>query len=100
MMLVAVNSPSPYTPKNMSATHALLQEGRYRINSEFSHEGSGSVYDAYDTVSETNVIVKEISAKINTVATSAQLPRERLWREIRRVRESHRRKDAAREAMR
>ena len=61
-----------YTPKNMPATNALLQEGRYRINNEFPHEGTGSVYDAYDTVSETNVVVKEIPVKLNKVATMSQ----------------------------
>ena len=72
MMLVADNSPLFYTPKNMPATNALLQEGRYRINSEFPHEGSCTIYDAYDTVSETNVIVKEIPVKLNKVATISQ----------------------------
>ncbi len=72
IMFVAVNSPLFYTPKNMPATNALLQEGRYRINNEFPHEGSGTVYDAYDTVSETNVIVKEIPVKLNKVATISQ----------------------------
>ncbi len=56
----------------MPATNALLQEGRYRINNEFPHEGVGSVYDAYDTISETNVVVKEIPVKLNKVATMAQ----------------------------
>lgn len=72
MMLMADNSPSPNTPKIMPATHPLLQDGRYRINNEFPHEGGGSVYDAYDTVSETNVIVKEISVKLNKVTTTSQ----------------------------
>lgn len=72
MMLMAVNSPRSTHLKNMPATNALLQEGRYRINNEFPHEGTGTVYDAYDTVSETNVVVKEIPVKLNKVATISQ----------------------------
>ena len=44
----------------MPATKELLQEGRYRINQEFTPNGSDTVYDAYDTVSNSNVVVKEI----------------------------------------
>ncbi len=71
-MVVAANSPPFYTPKNMPATNALLQEGRYRITNESSHEGGVSVYDAYDTVSETNVIVREITVKRDKVQTVSQ----------------------------
>ena len=56
----------------MPATNALLQEGRYRINSETGHESSDTVYDAYDTVDELNVVVKEISGKISKVSTLSQ----------------------------
>jgi serine/threonine protein kinase len=56
----------------MPATNALLQEGRYRITNESSNEGGGSVYDAYDTVSETNVIVREITVKRDRVQTVSQ----------------------------
>ncbi|HKX84274.1 MAG TPA: serine/threonine-protein kinase [Pyrinomonadaceae bacterium] len=52
----------------MPATKELLQEGRYRINQEFTPNGSEIVYDAYDTVSNSNVVVKEIPAKPETKA--------------------------------
>ena len=47
----------------MPATKELLQEGRYRINQEFTPNGSDTVYDAYDTVNNSNVVVKQIPAK-------------------------------------
>lgn len=50
----------------------LLQEGRYRINHQFASNGQAAVYDAYDTVRNTNVLVKEVSIKINRVMTSTQ----------------------------
>ena len=56
------DSPVRFTPKNMPATKELLQEGRYRINQEFSPNGSSTIYDAYDTVSNSNVVVKEFPA--------------------------------------
>ena len=56
----------------MPATNALLQEGRYRISNEIPDEETGSVYDAYDTVSETNVVVREIPVKLNKVETTSQ----------------------------
>ncbi|MGI8408364.1 MAG: serine/threonine protein kinase [Pyrinomonadaceae bacterium] len=56
----------------MPATNELLQEGRYRIKQEFPLNGKGSVYDAYDTVRDTNVVVKEIPVKLNKVTTPSQ----------------------------
>lgn len=44
----------------MPATNSLLQEGRYRIGHVFPNAGNNCVYEAYDTVSETNVVVKEV----------------------------------------
>jgi serine/threonine protein kinase len=56
----------------MPATKALLQEGRYRIDNEFPQDGEGCIYEAFDTTSETKVIVKEIPIKLNKVATASQ----------------------------
>lgn len=56
----------------MPATKALLQEGRYRIDNEFPQDGEGCIYEAFDTASETKVIVKEIPVKLNKVATASQ----------------------------
>ena len=56
--------------KNMPATNELLQEGRYRICQPT--DGSGNVFEAYDTVRNTNVIVREIPVRLNKVATVSQ----------------------------
>ncbi|MGB7208163.1 MAG: protein kinase [Pyrinomonadaceae bacterium] len=56
----------------MPVTKALLQEGRYRIDNEFPQDGEGCIYEAFDTTSETKVIVKEIPIKLNKVATASQ----------------------------
>jgi serine/threonine protein kinase len=78
IILVAVISPVHFTPKNMPATNELLQEGRYRITQEFAHDGSDIVYDAFDTVREANVIVKEIPVRLNKVATLSQRETQKL----------------------
>ncbi|MBA3351697.1 MAG: protein kinase [Blastocatellia bacterium] len=54
----------------MPATNELLQEGRYRISQRTN--GSGNVFEAYDTVRNTNVIVREIPVKLNRVTTVSQ----------------------------
>lgn len=56
----------------MTATHSLLQEGRYRINIELPNDRTGPAFEAYDTVSETNVVVKEIPIKPTRGATVSQ----------------------------
>ncbi len=56
----------------MSATNELLHNGRYRIDRQFDHN-TGNVFDAYDTVRDTKVIIKEIVLKTNKVMTAAQL---------------------------
>ena len=60
----------PHTSKNMPATIELLQQGRYRINQPL--DGSNSLYEAYDSVRETNVLVKEIVLLLNRVTTTSQ----------------------------
>lgn len=72
-MDVAVISPVfPAHLKTMPATNELLQEGRYRINQQFASDGEDAVYEAYDTVRDTNVVVKEIPFKLNKVTTLSQ----------------------------
>ncbi|MGI8811729.1 MAG: serine/threonine protein kinase [Pyrinomonadaceae bacterium] len=56
----------------MPATNELLQEGRYRINQETPLEDSGMIYDAYDTVRNTDVVVKEIAVRLSRVTTMSQ----------------------------
>ena len=64
--------PFLHTYKNMPATNELLQEGRYRINQPMPLDGKGNVYEAYDTVRDTNVVVKEIIVRLNRVTTASQ----------------------------
>ncbi|MEP7214147.1 MAG: protein kinase [Acidobacteriota bacterium] len=56
----------------MPATNELLQEGRYRINHQIPLDGKSNVYEAYDTVRDANVVVKEINVQLNRVATAAR----------------------------
>jgi len=50
----------------------LLQEGKYRINNQFEHDGSSFIYEAFDTVNNRNVVIKEIPVKLNKVTTHSQ----------------------------
>jgi serine/threonine protein kinase len=59
-------------PKPMPATLELLQEGRYRIEQPLAENSNGSVYQAYDTVRNSNVVVKEIVVRLNKVTTLSQ----------------------------
>lgn len=54
----------------MPATNELLQEGRYRINQPASEDGN--VFEAYDTVRNTTVLVHEFPVKLNKVTTLSQ----------------------------
>jgi serine/threonine protein kinase len=55
----------------MPATNELLQEGRYRIQTS-SQSGDEKVFEAYDTVRNAKVIVREIPVKLNKVSTVSQ----------------------------
>ena len=54
----------------MPATNELLQEGRYRIDHRAT--GSENVFEAYDTVRNIPVIVREIPVKMHKVMTAPQ----------------------------
>ena len=56
----------------MPATNELLQEGRYRLSQPSTPNGEEKVFEAYDTVRNTNVVVREIPVKLNKVATVSQ----------------------------
>ena len=56
----------------MPATTELLQEGRYRINQESAIDGNSIVFEAYDTVRDANVVVKEIPLRLSKVTTVSQ----------------------------
>ena len=56
----------------MPATTELLQEGRYRINQESAIDGNTIIFEAYDTVRDANVVVKEIPLRLSKVTTVSQ----------------------------
>lgn len=56
----------------MPATNELLQEGRYRISQGSTQNGGEKVFEAYDTIRNTNVVVREIPVKLNKVTTVSQ----------------------------
>lgn len=62
----------------MSAPAELLQKGRYRLDSPALTTATGTVHQAYDTTSDTNVFVKEIVVRLNKVTTLAQQENNRL----------------------
>lgn len=57
----------------MPTTNEVLQQGRYRVIHQFELDGSVPVFEAYDSIRETNVVLKEISLKLKKVTTVAQL---------------------------
>jgi Serine/threonine protein kinase len=56
----------------MPATQELLHQGRYRIEQPFGTAGESTAFSAYDTVSNVNVVVKEIPLKMSKVTTLSQ----------------------------
>jgi serine/threonine protein kinase len=50
-----------------------LQQGRYRVVSHLGQNGIGSLYEAHDNSSASNVLLREIPVKLNKVTTPAQL---------------------------
>ena len=61
------------TQKSMLATDQFLNKGRYRIVSTFGQDGSGATYEAYDTISNTNVVLKETVGNLGKVTTTSQM---------------------------
>ena len=57
----------------MLATNQVLHKGRYRIINSFGQDETGGMYDAYDTISNTNVVLRESVGKLGKVATSSQI---------------------------
>ena len=56
----------------MLTTDQVLGKGRYRIIGSFTQDNTGSLYEAYDTVSNANVVLRE-SVGSGGVMTPAQL---------------------------
>lgn len=70
---MAVSSPAlPHTQEHMPSTSVLLQDGRYRIDHPISESSTCSVFQAYDTVSDSKVVVKEIAVRLSKVTTLSQ----------------------------
>jgi len=57
----------------MLTTDQVLGKGRYRIIGNFTQDDTGSLYEAYDTVSDTNVVLRETVGTSGGVMTPAQL---------------------------
>jgi serine/threonine protein kinase len=57
----------------MLTTDQVLGKGRYRIIGNFTQDNTGSLYEAYDTVSNTNVVLRETVGSSGGVMTPAQL---------------------------
>ena len=57
----------------MLSTDQTLNKGRYRIINLFSHDDTGGMYEAYDTVSNSNVVLKECVNALGSLATSDQI---------------------------
>src|ERR1043165_8035259 len=59
-------------PSNMLTNDQVLGKGRYRIISSYTNDECGGLYEAYDTVSNTNVVLRE-SGGSTRVMTATQL---------------------------
>lgn len=57
----------------MLTVNQVLQQGRYLIIDEFAQNGINGGYKAYDTVLETNVVLKETRVDFEQVTTFAQM---------------------------
>jgi len=56
----------------MLAINEVLQQGRYRITHRFGQDAAGAGYEAFDTILETNVLLKEIPVRLKKVTNAAQ----------------------------
>src|SRR5262245_18779487 len=57
----------------MLGTNHVLHQGRYRIINSLDQNEWGVMYEAYDTVSDTNVVLSESVGIVGKVATPNQL---------------------------
>lgn len=57
----------------MLATNQVLHKGRYRIINLFDQDVNGGLYEALDTESNTNVVLRETVGTVGKVATVNQL---------------------------
>ena len=57
----------------MLSSNQVLNQGRYRIIDQFGSYEAGRLYEAYDTVSNTKVVLRESAGQLGKVATAAQI---------------------------
>ncbi|MEP7076989.1 MAG: protein kinase, partial [Acidobacteriota bacterium] len=57
----------------MLSSNQVLNQGRYRVINHFGNSESGRLYEAYDTFSETRVVLRETVGHLGKVATAAQI---------------------------
>ncbi len=57
----------------MLTTNENLQQGRYRIINQLGQNGIGFNYEAFDTIQEKNVLLKEINNNLGKVTTPAKM---------------------------
>ncbi|MDQ3179940.1 MAG: protein kinase [Acidobacteriota bacterium] len=62
----------------MLAINEVLQQGRYRIINQSRQDAIGAVYEAFDNLLETNVLLKENSANLRKVITVSQMETRKL----------------------
>lgn len=60
-------------PSYMLSSNQVLNQGRYRIIDHFGGTDTGRLYEAYDTVSDTKVVLRETVGQLGKVATAAQI---------------------------
>ncbi len=72
ILFLALRLSSTIHSLNMPAPTQLLQDGRYRVGNQIPLNGQTAIYEAYDTVRNVNVVVKEIVVHLNKVMTAAQ----------------------------
>ncbi|MGH9949165.1 MAG: protein kinase domain-containing protein [Pyrinomonadaceae bacterium] len=56
----------------MLTSNQILQKGRYRVIEQFSHFGDSGLYEAYDTVNNSKVVIKENAGVSGKVVTQSQ----------------------------
>src|SRR6187402_1800133 len=58
---------------NMLGTSQTLNKGRYQVTNSFSHDSSGAMYEAVDTINNDPVILRESVGRFGKVATPSQI---------------------------
>ena len=72
-MNARIPHPASTNSTYMLTTDQVLGKGRYRIIGNFTQDETGCLYEAYDTVSNSNVVLRETVGRTGGVMTPAQL---------------------------